>query len=170
MPGRSCRSGSLVRKKISGFGVKTVSGSLLGGGGCIKGDGGGRLAFLRIGRRIVVGSLMIVGVAGGGHCRSGAGDVGGVVDVSRRGVLQRRCGCCLVGLAGVGGGCVAGRDWRGHSPAEGAGSVLRLAFPLFGFDITGFSFCSTLTAGWSVGSLYVSSILTWSRPSRSDEN
>ena len=65
------------------------------------------MAFLRIGRRIVVGSLMIVGVAGGGHCRSGAGDVGGVVGSSRRGVLQRRCGCCLVGLAGVGGGCVA---------------------------------------------------------------
>ena len=74
------------------------------------------MAFLRIGR----GSV-IVGVVGGGQSRSGGGGT------SFFGVLQCRCGCCLVGLAGVEGGFFSGRSRRDHSPAEGAALDLRLA-------------------------------------------
>ena len=90
--------------------------------------------------------------------------VGTVVEAAMEVVLVEES--CIVGLAVFSlASLVSMAVVRQAEAGEAAGSVLRLAFPLFGFGITGFSFCSTLTVGWSVGSLYVSSILTWSRPS-----
>ena len=58
------------------------------------------------------------------------------------------------------GGLSAGRGWRGHSPAGGAGFFFLLSAP---FDIAGFFPLSHV--GWLVGSLKVSSTFTCCRPS-----
>ena len=94
------------------------------------GVSGGLSAFLRIGRGSVGGCSPIRSAATLGGNVSGQGcwmSVGGGGS-TLTGVLQRRCGCCLVCLTGVAGGFLAGRDWRGLLPAEGAGLDLRLAF------------------------------------------
>ena len=135
----------------------SVADSLVGGG-----DGG--LGAVMIS---TAGCSMVVGSGGGGV---GGGSVVGVASVffsmvvvgassSLFGVLKRRSGCCLAG------GLLAGSDWR-HSPVEGTGLDLRLALSPTDSTLQGLFFaCSTLSVGWSVGSLYVSSILTWSSPS-----
>ena len=126
-----------------GSGVGSSSTLLIGEAGrSMVGDGAGGVA----GGNVAAGRWM---VAGGGE--SMVAVVGG--RHSRAGVSAGRTDWHLGGLS-------AGRGWRGHSPAGGAGFCFLLSAP---FDIIGFFPLSHVS--WLVGSLKVSSTFTCWRPS-----